>query len=172
MLAGNEFQSLGRAIVKADEYEEVRWDGIVSIVSWRERVFRLWWEESSKCTNSASALVFHPGGPDSKPAQVVMKCVIDKADVAEDFSREHGVIDLHEEDEWEDQRDVGETSLMDKILEAEQAIGLNLELIIDDDDDDDDDLLQTNFSVLILEDKEVWKAVISTRFKASTNKPK
>ncbi|KAJ4445787.1 hypothetical protein ANN_12472 [Periplaneta americana] len=45
MLAGNEFQSLGRAIVKEDEYEEVRWDGIVSIVSWRERVFRLWWEE-------------------------------------------------------------------------------------------------------------------------------
>ncbi|KAJ4427253.1 hypothetical protein ANN_24871 [Periplaneta americana] len=42
----NEFQSLGRAIVKEDEYEEVRWDGIVSIVSWRERVFRLWWEES------------------------------------------------------------------------------------------------------------------------------
>ncbi|KAJ4449055.1 hypothetical protein ANN_00450, partial [Periplaneta americana] len=44
---GNEFQSLGRAIVKEDEYEEVRWDGIVSIVSWRERVFRLWWEERS-----------------------------------------------------------------------------------------------------------------------------
>ncbi|KAJ4438114.1 hypothetical protein ANN_14053 [Periplaneta americana] len=44
----NEFQSLGRAIVKEDEYEEVRWDGIVSIVSWRERVFRLWWEESYK----------------------------------------------------------------------------------------------------------------------------
>ncbi|KAJ4431008.1 hypothetical protein ANN_19601 [Periplaneta americana] len=35
MLAGSEFQSLGRAIVKEDEYEEVRWDGIVSIVSWR-----------------------------------------------------------------------------------------------------------------------------------------
>ncbi|KAJ4439259.1 hypothetical protein ANN_07379 [Periplaneta americana] len=47
MLAGSEFQSLGRAIVKEDEYEEVRWDGIVSIVSWRERVFRLWWEERS-----------------------------------------------------------------------------------------------------------------------------
>ncbi|KAJ4450380.1 hypothetical protein ANN_01801 [Periplaneta americana] len=47
MLAGNEFQSLGRAIVKEDEYEEVRWDGIVSIVSWRERVFRLWCEERS-----------------------------------------------------------------------------------------------------------------------------
>ncbi|KAJ4447243.1 hypothetical protein ANN_09247 [Periplaneta americana] len=46
ILAGNEFQSLGRAIVKEDEYEEVRWDGIVSIVSWRECVFRLWWEES------------------------------------------------------------------------------------------------------------------------------
>ncbi|KAJ4426843.1 hypothetical protein ANN_26642 [Periplaneta americana] len=46
-LAGNEFQSFGRAIVKEDEYEEVRWDGIVSIVSWRDRVFRLWWEESS-----------------------------------------------------------------------------------------------------------------------------
>ncbi|KAJ4444022.1 hypothetical protein ANN_05811, partial [Periplaneta americana] len=45
MLAGNEFQSLRMAIVKEDEYEEVRWDGIVSIVSWRERVFRLWWEE-------------------------------------------------------------------------------------------------------------------------------
>ncbi|KAJ4441968.1 hypothetical protein ANN_11832 [Periplaneta americana] len=30
-----------------DEYEEVRWDGIVSIVSWRERVFRLWWEEKT-----------------------------------------------------------------------------------------------------------------------------
>ncbi|KAJ4442586.1 hypothetical protein ANN_04174 [Periplaneta americana] len=45
MLAGNEFQSLGMAIVKEDEYEKVRWDGIVSIVSWRERVFRLWWEE-------------------------------------------------------------------------------------------------------------------------------
>ncbi|KAJ4449602.1 hypothetical protein ANN_01005 [Periplaneta americana] len=41
------------------------------------------------------------------------------------------VKDLHEEDEWEDQRDVGETSLMDKILEAEQAIGLNLEVIDD-----------------------------------------
>ncbi|KAJ4430985.1 hypothetical protein ANN_19578 [Periplaneta americana] len=48
MLAGNEFQSLGTAIVKEDEYEEVRWDGIVSIVSWRERVFRLWWEESTE----------------------------------------------------------------------------------------------------------------------------
>ncbi|KAJ4434405.1 hypothetical protein ANN_22966 [Periplaneta americana] len=32
MLAGNEFQSLGRAIVKEDEYEEVRWDGFASIV--------------------------------------------------------------------------------------------------------------------------------------------
>ncbi|KAJ4439422.1 hypothetical protein ANN_07546 [Periplaneta americana] len=30
MLAGNEFQSLGRAIVKEDEYEEVRWDDISS----------------------------------------------------------------------------------------------------------------------------------------------
>ncbi|KAJ4447167.1 hypothetical protein ANN_09168 [Periplaneta americana] len=48
MLAGSEFQSLDRAIVKEDEYEEVRWDGIVSIVSWRERVFRLWWEERFK----------------------------------------------------------------------------------------------------------------------------
>ncbi|KAJ4432424.1 hypothetical protein ANN_21043 [Periplaneta americana] len=47
MLAGNEFQSLGRAIVKEDGYEVVRWDGIVSIVSWRERVFRLWCEERS-----------------------------------------------------------------------------------------------------------------------------
>ncbi|KAJ4445207.1 hypothetical protein ANN_07008 [Periplaneta americana] len=45
MLADNEFQCLGRAIVKEDEYEEVRWDGIVSIVSWRGRVFKLWWEE-------------------------------------------------------------------------------------------------------------------------------
>ncbi|KAJ4431959.1 hypothetical protein ANN_20568 [Periplaneta americana] len=27
MLAGSEFQSLGRAIVKEDEYEDVRWDG-------------------------------------------------------------------------------------------------------------------------------------------------
>ncbi|KAJ4450264.1 hypothetical protein ANN_01684 [Periplaneta americana] len=36
MLTGSEFQSLGRAIVKEDEYEEVRWDGIVSI---DERVF-------------------------------------------------------------------------------------------------------------------------------------
>ncbi|KAJ4428820.1 hypothetical protein ANN_25813 [Periplaneta americana] len=36
------------AIVKEDEYEEVRWDGIVSIVSWRERVFRLWWEDRQK----------------------------------------------------------------------------------------------------------------------------
>ncbi|KAJ4449622.1 hypothetical protein ANN_01025 [Periplaneta americana] len=52
MLAGNEFQSLGRAIVKEDEYEEVRWDGIVSIVSWRERVFRLWWEERSPARQS------------------------------------------------------------------------------------------------------------------------
>ncbi|KAJ4448398.1 hypothetical protein ANN_10414 [Periplaneta americana] len=46
MLAGKEFQSRGRAILKEEEYEEVRWDGIVSIVSWRERVFRLWCEES------------------------------------------------------------------------------------------------------------------------------
>ncbi|KAJ4431037.1 hypothetical protein ANN_19630 [Periplaneta americana] len=37
MLAGSEFQSLGRAIVKEDEYEEVRWDGIVSNVSWRDK---------------------------------------------------------------------------------------------------------------------------------------
>ncbi|KAJ4432522.1 hypothetical protein ANN_21144 [Periplaneta americana] len=55
MLAGNEFQSLGRAIVKEDEYEEVRWDGIVSIVSWRERVFRLWWEESRAIDVAQSA---------------------------------------------------------------------------------------------------------------------
>ncbi|KAJ4438244.1 hypothetical protein ANN_14183 [Periplaneta americana] len=61
MLAGNEFQSLGRAIAKEDEYEEMRWDGIISIVSWRERVFRLWWEErlyqgfSEKIINFASA---------------------------------------------------------------------------------------------------------------------
>ncbi|KAJ4436500.1 hypothetical protein ANN_16531 [Periplaneta americana] len=33
MLAGSKFQSLGMAIVKEDEYEEVRWDGIVSVVS-------------------------------------------------------------------------------------------------------------------------------------------
>ncbi|KAJ4442256.1 hypothetical protein ANN_12122 [Periplaneta americana] len=39
-------QSL-RAIVKEDEYEEVRWDGIVSIVS--ERVFRLWWKKEMDC---------------------------------------------------------------------------------------------------------------------------
>ncbi|KAJ4439183.1 hypothetical protein ANN_15142 [Periplaneta americana] len=56
MLAGSEFQSLGRAIVKEDEYEEVRWDGIVSIVSWRERVFRLWWEERSLLNNVDSGL--------------------------------------------------------------------------------------------------------------------
>ncbi|KAJ4433336.1 hypothetical protein ANN_15595 [Periplaneta americana] len=31
MLAGSEFQSLCRIIVKEDEFEEVRWDGIVSI---------------------------------------------------------------------------------------------------------------------------------------------
>ncbi|KAJ4448494.1 hypothetical protein ANN_10510 [Periplaneta americana] len=43
-IAGNEFQSSGRAIVKEDEFEEVRCDGIVSIVSLRI-VFRLWWEE-------------------------------------------------------------------------------------------------------------------------------
>ncbi|KAJ4439217.1 hypothetical protein ANN_07336 [Periplaneta americana] len=55
MLAGNEFQSLGRAIVKEDEYEEVRRDGIVSIVSWRERVFRLWWEESMGSKTSVLA---------------------------------------------------------------------------------------------------------------------
>ncbi|KAJ4434293.1 hypothetical protein ANN_22845 [Periplaneta americana] len=32
MLAGNEFQSLGRAIVKQDEYEEVRWDGLPVVI--------------------------------------------------------------------------------------------------------------------------------------------
>ncbi|KAJ4435374.1 hypothetical protein ANN_17988 [Periplaneta americana] len=53
--AGSEFQSLGRAIVKEDEYEEVRWDGIVSIVSWRERVFRLWWEERFPLNYAQSA---------------------------------------------------------------------------------------------------------------------
>ncbi|KAJ4437913.1 hypothetical protein ANN_13852 [Periplaneta americana] len=58
MLAGNEFQSLGRTIVKEDEYEEVRWDDIVSIVSWRERVFRLWWEER----NAYRVLVGRPEG--------------------------------------------------------------------------------------------------------------
>ncbi|KAJ4442905.1 hypothetical protein ANN_04499 [Periplaneta americana] len=31
MLAGSEFQSLGRAIVKEDEYEEVRWDGFFKV---------------------------------------------------------------------------------------------------------------------------------------------
>ncbi|KAJ4429521.1 hypothetical protein ANN_21690 [Periplaneta americana] len=31
MLAGSEFQNLGRAIVKEDEYEEVRWDGSVTV---------------------------------------------------------------------------------------------------------------------------------------------
>ncbi|KAJ4439475.1 hypothetical protein ANN_07599 [Periplaneta americana] len=55
MLAGNELQSLGRAIVKEDEYEEVRWDGIVSIVSWRERVFRLWWEERTRASTGWSS---------------------------------------------------------------------------------------------------------------------
>ncbi|KAJ4436377.1 hypothetical protein ANN_19009 [Periplaneta americana] len=45
MLADIKFQSLGRDVVKENEYEEVRWDDIVGIVSWRERVFRLWWEE-------------------------------------------------------------------------------------------------------------------------------
>ncbi|KAJ4436389.1 hypothetical protein ANN_19021 [Periplaneta americana] len=39
MLAGSEFQSLGRAIVKEDEYEEVRWDAsddnFVKYESWR-----------------------------------------------------------------------------------------------------------------------------------------
>ncbi|KAJ4437174.1 hypothetical protein ANN_17309 [Periplaneta americana] len=63
MLAGNEFQSLGKAIVKEDEYEEVRWDGIVSIVSWRERVFRLWWEESmesaTRCYTAMPRLSYH-----------------------------------------------------------------------------------------------------------------
>ncbi|KAJ4434100.1 hypothetical protein ANN_16420 [Periplaneta americana] len=61
MLAGNEFQSLGKAVVKEDEYEEVRWDGIVSIVSWRERVFRLWWEERlsfDRLTASISKIAF------------------------------------------------------------------------------------------------------------------
>ncbi|KAJ4426428.1 hypothetical protein ANN_27242 [Periplaneta americana] len=48
MLAGSEFQSLGSTIVKEDEYEEVRWDGIVSIVSWRERVFRLCGKEEHR----------------------------------------------------------------------------------------------------------------------------
>ncbi|KAJ4445649.1 hypothetical protein ANN_12332 [Periplaneta americana] len=60
MLAGSEFQSLGRAIVKEDEYEEVRWDGIVSIVSWPERVFRLWWEESlSQPIASRDGVILH-----------------------------------------------------------------------------------------------------------------
>ncbi|KAJ4452197.1 hypothetical protein ANN_03715 [Periplaneta americana] len=58
MLAGSEFQSLGRAIVKEDEYEEVRWDGIVSIVSWRERVFRLWWEE--RCIDLETQIELNP----------------------------------------------------------------------------------------------------------------
>ncbi|KAJ4443684.1 hypothetical protein ANN_05359 [Periplaneta americana] len=39
MLASSEFQSLGRAIEEEEE------DGTVNIVSWREHVFRLWWEE-------------------------------------------------------------------------------------------------------------------------------
>ncbi|KAJ4438499.1 hypothetical protein ANN_14444 [Periplaneta americana] len=59
MLAGNEFQSLGRAIVKEDEYEEVRWDGIVSIVSWRERVFRLWWEERENQPRTNTCEAWH-----------------------------------------------------------------------------------------------------------------
>ncbi|KAJ4425901.1 hypothetical protein ANN_27527 [Periplaneta americana] len=56
MLAGNEFQSLGRAIVKEDEYEyeEVRWDGIVSIVSWRERVQIMVGRKVSEATRQAS----------------------------------------------------------------------------------------------------------------------
>ncbi|KAJ4434204.1 hypothetical protein ANN_22752 [Periplaneta americana] len=36
MLAGSEFQSLGRAIVKEDEYEEVRWDGISLMLAGNE----------------------------------------------------------------------------------------------------------------------------------------
>ncbi|KAJ4447365.1 hypothetical protein ANN_09371 [Periplaneta americana] len=68
MLAGSEFQSLGRAIVKEDEHEEVRWDGIVCIVSCRERVFRLWWEGSGsflltmldRFHNSSKYIHFHP----------------------------------------------------------------------------------------------------------------
>ncbi|KAJ4446046.1 hypothetical protein ANN_12732 [Periplaneta americana] len=32
-LAGSKFQSLGRAIVKEDEYEDVRWDGIVVVIT-------------------------------------------------------------------------------------------------------------------------------------------
>ncbi|KAJ4445779.1 hypothetical protein ANN_12464 [Periplaneta americana] len=62
---GNEFQSLGRAIVKEDEYEEVRRDDIVSIVSWRERVFRLWWEESA------------PGDEGGRVAQLVEQLATD-----------------------------------------------------------------------------------------------
>ncbi|KAJ4450921.1 hypothetical protein ANN_02356, partial [Periplaneta americana] len=38
MLAGSEFQSLGRAIVKEDEYEEVRWDGIVIAIDLFEHI--------------------------------------------------------------------------------------------------------------------------------------
>ncbi|KAJ4438345.1 hypothetical protein ANN_14287 [Periplaneta americana] len=70
MLAGSEFQSLGRAIVKEDEYEEVRWDGIVSIVSWRERVFRLWWEERSAFQQRLQVLPAAILKPISQPSQV------------------------------------------------------------------------------------------------------
>ncbi|KAJ4427765.1 hypothetical protein ANN_25418, partial [Periplaneta americana] len=40
MLAGSEFQSLGRAIVKEDEYEEVRWDGVWKITTIRVAIVR------------------------------------------------------------------------------------------------------------------------------------
>ncbi|KAJ4451229.1 hypothetical protein ANN_02689 [Periplaneta americana] len=72
MLVGNEFQSLGRAIVKEDEYEEVRWDGIVSIVSWRERVFRLWWEESTSCAQVRLSLSTSPVSEHLLPVQLRM----------------------------------------------------------------------------------------------------
>ncbi|KAJ4446753.1 hypothetical protein ANN_13450 [Periplaneta americana] len=83
MLAGNEFQSLGRAIVKEDEYEEVRWDGIVSIVSWRERVFRLWWEESrvkilecSKLSTAISAAIFREVMSEQKVESLLHRAIV------------------------------------------------------------------------------------------------
>ncbi|KAJ4441932.1 hypothetical protein ANN_11795 [Periplaneta americana] len=49
---------LGRALVKEDEYEEVRRDGTVRIILWRERVFRLRWEERWKSV----IVLFSPHG--------------------------------------------------------------------------------------------------------------
>ncbi|KAJ4448869.1 hypothetical protein ANN_00260 [Periplaneta americana] len=73
MLAGSEFQSLGRAIVKEDEYEDVRWDGIVSIVSWRERVFRLWWEERDDGEGYMYQFEFRNPGSEMTESKVISK---------------------------------------------------------------------------------------------------